>query len=175
MRSTAAISMNIAAAAVALAVSGPTLAAQGRGSGHAGAPAGPPPAQGHGAKPATPPAHPAPHPKPGASENAKPPKPETPTPHVVVRPELAATLRPLLPAGTDVSAAAAGFKNLGQFVAAVHVAHNLDIPFDALRARLTGPQPMSLGQAIGELKPGVHVDDEVRRAEAAARDDMRRR
>jgi hypothetical protein len=175
MRSTAGISVILAAAAVALAVSGPTITAQGRGSGRAGAPAGPPPVQGHGGKPATPPAHPAPQPNPGASENAKPPKPQTQTPPVIVRPELATTLTPLLPAGTDVSAAAAGFKNLGQFVAAVHVSHNLDIPFDALKTRLTGPQPVSLGQAIGELKPGVHVDDEVRRAETAARDDMRRR
>ena len=36
-------------------------------------------------------------------------------------PKLSAKLSALLPPGTDLTAASAGFKNLGQFVAAVHV------------------------------------------------------
>src|SRR5260370_27662871 len=47
--------------------------------------------------------------------------------------QLSSKLSSLLPAGTDLQAAAAGFRNLGQFVAAVHVAHNLDIPFHQLK------------------------------------------
>ncbi|HEX9255994.1 MAG TPA: hypothetical protein VF938_10625, partial [Candidatus Angelobacter sp.] len=39
--------------------------------------------------------------------------------------KLASKLQSLLPPGTDLQTAASGFKNLGQFVAAVHVSHNL--------------------------------------------------
>jgi hypothetical protein len=65
---------------------------------------------------------------------------------------LRAKLQARLPAGTDINAAAAGFRNLGQFVAAVNVAHNQGISFDALRQRMTGPEPMSLGQALQQVK-----------------------
>src|SRR6516165_6731419 len=47
--------------------------------------------------------------------------------------KLADKLKGLLPSGTNLETAAKGFKNLGQFVAAVHASHNLDIPFDQLR------------------------------------------
>ena len=67
---------------------------------------------------------------------------------------LAAHLQKLLP-GVDLKTAASGFKNLGQFVAAAHVSHNLDISFDALKAKMTGAKPESLGKAIHELKPEV--------------------
>jgi hypothetical protein len=43
--------------------------------------------------------------------------------------KLSENLSKLLPAGTDLQSAASGFKNLGEFVAAVHVSHNLGIPF----------------------------------------------
>jgi hypothetical protein len=39
---------------------------------------------------------------------------------------LAAKLQGRLPAGADLMTAASGFKNLGQFVAAVNVSNNLD-------------------------------------------------
>jgi hypothetical protein len=57
-----------------------------------------------------------------------------------------------LPAGTDVNAAAAGFRNLGQFVAAVNVSHNLGLDFAALKALMTGDHPLSLGQSIQRLR-----------------------
>jgi hypothetical protein len=57
-----------------------------------------------------------------------------------------------LPAGTDVNAAAAGFKNLGQFVAAVNVSHNLGLDFTALKGLMTGDHPLSLGQSIQRLR-----------------------
>src|SRR5215469_11922345 len=50
--------------------------------------------------------------------------------------QLSDKLKSLLPPGTDLQAAADGFKNLGQFVAAVHVSHNLGIPFDQLKAKM---------------------------------------
>jgi hypothetical protein len=57
-----------------------------------------------------------------------------------------------LPAGTNIDLAASGFKNLGQFVAAVNVSNNLGLSFDDLKARMTGPNPVSLGQAIQQVK-----------------------
>jgi hypothetical protein len=57
-----------------------------------------------------------------------------------------------LPAGTNIDLAASGFKNLGQFVAAVNVSNNLGLSFDDLKARMTGTNPVSLGQAIQQVK-----------------------
>src|SRR6266849_6514315 len=49
--------------------------------------------------------------------------------------------------GQDAQTACGGFKNLGQCVAAAHVAKNLDLPggFAALKAKITGTGSMSLG------------------------------
>lgn len=81
---------------------------------------------------------------------------------------LAARLQGILPAGTDVQKASAGFKNLGQFVAAAHVSHNLDIPFDTLKGKMMSGDGMSLGRAIQELKPAADAKTEERNAERAA-------
>jgi len=81
---------------------------------------------------------------------------------------LAAKLATRLPQGTDVIAAAAGFKNLGQFVAAANVSQNLQISFTDLKAKLmTG---MSLGQAIQAVRPlTASPTVEAQRAEYDAR------
>src|ERR1700747_248151 len=52
--------------------------------------------------------------------------------------------------GQDAATACDGFKNLGQCVAAAHVAKNLDIPggFAALKAKMTGSGALNLGKAI---------------------------
>ena len=81
---------------------------------------------------------------------------------------LTARLQGLFPAGTDLQKASAGFKNLGQFVAAAHVSRNLDIPFDSLKAKMIGTKPESLGQAISELKPAADAKTEVQKAQKAA-------
>lgn len=86
-------------------------------------------------------------------------------------PKLASNLQGLLPPGTDMNLAASGFKNMGQFVAAVHVSHNLGIPFDQLKAKMVG-EHMPLGRAIHTLKPGMNektADAEAKRAEAEAK------
>lgn len=70
---------------------------------------------------------------------------------------LAAQLSPLLPAGTTLASAAAGFKNEGQFIATLHVAKNLDVPFAELKDRVTAGQ--SLGAAIHDLKPALPPQD----------------
>ena len=120
--------------------------------------------------------------------------PETPTTHSVKNPKLEARLLTLLPDGTNIHDASQGFKNWGQFVAAVHVSNNLNIPFADLKARMTGiapgtvpgstvqTAPMSLGQAIqsykGTSETGVlsptKINNEVKKAEDAANTDLRR-
>ena len=80
--------------------------------------------------------------------------------------KLSGKLQSLLPPGTDLQAAASGFKNLGQFVAAVHVSHNLGIPFDQLKAKMQGPPTESLGKAIHQLKPEANAKAETKTAKA---------
>lgn len=86
--------------------------------------------------------------------------------------KLSSKLQSLLPAGTDLQQAAAGFKNLGEFVSAVHVSHNLGIPFDQLKAKMTGPDGESLGKAIHDLRPDVKAKAEAKRAHKQANHDF---
>src|SRR5688572_25371506 len=81
---------------------------------------------------------------------------------------LASKLQSRLPAGTSLTLAAAGFRNLGQFVAAVNVSNNLGIPFAELKTRMVD-QGMSLGQAIQDARPRTtDTTVVVRRAESDA-------
>jgi hypothetical protein len=86
--------------------------------------------------------------------------------------QLAAKLQGLLPPGTNLQTAAQGFKNLGQFVAAVHVSKNLGIPFDQLKAKMTGPPPESLGKAIQQLDPSANAKAALKTAEKQAHQDL---
>jgi hypothetical protein len=64
-----------------------------------------------------------------------------------------------------------GFKNYGQYVAATHVAENLEIDFDTLKTEMVDHE-LSLGEAIAELRPELSdetVEAEVKSAEAAAK------
>lgn len=76
--------------------------------------------------------------------------------------------------GKDAETACSGFKNLGQCVAAAHVAKNLDIPggFDALKAKMTGSASVSLGKAIQELAPDADHKAEAKKANKQASDDL---
>ena len=60
--------------------------------------------------------------------------------------------------------AAAGFRNLGQFVAAVNVSNNLGIPFADLKMKMVD-EHVSLGQSIQTLKPTASGTIEAQRAE----------
>lgn len=80
---------------------------------------------------------------------------------------LASKLEGRLPAGTDLMLAAEGFRNLGQFVAAVNVSNNLGLSFTELKMRMVD-DGMSLGQAIKDLRPTADTTTEVRRAETDA-------
>ena len=97
----------------------------------------------------------------------------SPTNNVVLTPvqqkltkntNLASKLQSRLPAGTDLMKAADGFRNLGQFVAAVNVSNNLDIPFRQLKTEMV-KENLSLGQAIQKLKPTASGTVEAQRAE----------
>lgn len=81
--------------------------------------------------------------------------------------KLADKLSTRLPEGTDLMDAAKGFKNLGQFVAAVNVSNNLKLDFVDLKARMV-EDGMSLGQAIQDVKKTANVDAEVTKAETEA-------
>jgi hypothetical protein len=86
---------------------------------------------------------------------------------------LASRLQTLFPAGTDLSKESAGFRNLGQFVAAAHVSHNLDIPWADLKAKMTGDHRVSLGKAIQDLKPQTDAKTEANKAEKEADTDIK--
>src|SRR5689334_8912756 len=77
--------------------------------------------------------------------------------------------------GEDAATACAGFKNLGQCVAAAHVAKNLNITggFDALKAKVTGTGAMSLGKAIQSFDASADAKAEVKKANKQADDDMK--
>ncbi len=76
--------------------------------------------------------------------------------------------------GGNLQSACSGFKNLGQCVAAMHVAKNLDIPggFDALKSKTTGTNAVSLGDAIHELSPNANAKGESKKASKQANHDI---
>jgi hypothetical protein len=91
-------------------------------------------------------------------------------------PAIAAHVQPLLPAGMTLQMAASGFRSQGQFLATLHVAHNLNIPFQQLKTDITGPTHDSLGQAIQALRPNMSsgaVKNSVKLADHEARQDLR--
>lgn len=88
-------------------------------------------------------------------------------------PALSSKLQGLLPPNTKLQDASSGFKNMGQFVAALHVAHNSNIPFDQLKAKMTGNPSMSLGKAIHALSPNVDAKAEAKKAEKQRDKDIR--
>jgi hypothetical protein len=77
--------------------------------------------------------------------------------------------------GQDAQTACSGFKNLGQCVAAAHVAKNLNITggFDALKAKITGDNATSLGKAIEQLAPNANAKSETKKANKQASDEMK--
>jgi hypothetical protein len=86
--------------------------------------------------------------------------------------KLSDNLQKLLPAGTTPQQACAGFKNLGQCVAAIHVSNNLGISFDDLKAKITGDKAESLGKSIHDLKPDADAKTEEAKAKKQTKEDM---
>ena len=82
--------------------------------------------------------------------------------------KLAERLEGRLPKGADLMEAADGFKNLGQFVAAVNVSSNLGLDFEKLKIAMVD-DGRSLGQAIQYVKTDVENPTLVaQRAESEA-------
>jgi hypothetical protein len=111
----------------------------------------------------------------GGMNNSMARGPKTPDQLLTQNTQLSSKLQSLVPVGTDLQTAAASFKNFGQFVAAVHVSHNLNIPFACLASDVTGTassnfapsgttvncpagtgtKKMSLGSSIQALDPST--------------------
>lgn len=109
---------------------------------------------------------------------------------IASKPNLSARLTQMLPVdpltGTTMTLdkASLGFKNQGQFIAALHVSQNLGIPFTELKSHMvtvkpglpgepvTATQTGSLGQAIQLTKANADASTEVRRAEAQTDADL---
>jgi hypothetical protein len=95
---------------------------------------------------------------------------------VAANPVLTTKVQPLLPAGMTLQTASAGFKNQGQFLAALHVSKNLNIPFSQLQTDMTGASHDSLGKAIQDLRPNLSdqtVKSNVKLAHMQAKQDER--
>ena len=78
--------------------------------------------------------------------------------------------------GKNAKDACSGFKNLGQCVAAAHVAHNLggSCTFANLKtATTTGSNPESLGQAIHGCNSHVDAKAEAKKGQKQAHDDLK--
>jgi hypothetical protein len=80
-----------------------------------------------------------------------------------------------LPAG-GLSAACAGFHNLGSCVSAMHVANNLQIPggFDAVKSLMTTGDKLSLGDAVHQLRPTADSKEAEKLAKKQANADLHR-
>jgi hypothetical protein len=87
---------------------------------------------------------------------------------------LAIQLQKLFPDGTDLTAASDGFKNLGQFVAAAHVAaNNANFTFDELKSAMLSGDGMTLGAAIHALDPGANAEMEATAGQNQAAADLK--
>ena len=109
---------------------------------------------------------------------------------IASKPNLSAKLTRMLPVDPvtgktmTLDKASLGFKNQGQFIAALHVSQNHGIPFTELKSHMvtvtpgapgqppTATQTGSLGGAIQASKTTVDTQTAVRRAEAQATTDL---
>ena len=75
-----------------------------------------------------------------------------------MNPQQRARLEAMLPSGMTLEQAADGFRNRGQFIAALQQSHNHDVSFGDLKAQMTGDNPISLGQAMRKLRVAPDED-----------------
>lgn len=90
--------------------------------------------------------------------------------------KLAERAQALLPKDVKLEAAATGFKKLELFLATLHAAKNLNIPFDQLKADITGTERDSLGQAIRNFRPDLdleQIESAAKMAEQQAKADVK--
>jgi hypothetical protein len=102
------------------------------------------------------------------------PRMKTPDQLLSQNTKLSSKVQTLLPDGTKVQDAASGFKDLGEFVAAVHISKNLNIPFDQYKDKVTGGD--SLGKALKALNPSLthkQIKSEVKKGKEQAKADIK--
>ncbi|MGD0497433.1 MAG: hypothetical protein ABSC23_03250 [Bryobacteraceae bacterium] len=98
----------------------------------------------------------------GASSSGKPDRMAA---RIASDSNLSARLNPMLPPDLTMTQAAAGFKNQGQFIAALQASKNTGVPFADLKDRMTAGQ--SLGAAIQGMKPGMSAGAAAQSAQTA--------
>lgn len=98
--------------------------------------------------------------KPKPPHGARADEPRTIAANIAKNPQLEARLKAMLPAGMTLEQASAGFRNQGQFIAALEASKNRNIPFAQLKAEMTGDDALSLGQAIQKLKPSTQTSSQ---------------
>ena len=88
-------------------------------------------------------------------------------------PEIIGNFKPLaehvskkLPPGADLRESASGFRNLGDFVSAVHASDQLKVPFKEVKARMMNGG--NLYTAVAALRPDLEPGIAVRNARASA-------
>ena len=111
---------------------------------------------------------------------------------ISAHPQLKAKITAMLPKSADgtpqmtLNQASLGFKNQGQFIAALHVSQNLNISFTDLRKQMittvtatqggqtttTATQTKSLGQAIQYVKKNADATAEAQKAQTQANQDL---
>ena len=74
---------------------------------------------------------------------------------IASKPNLNSKVRSLLPQGMSLNQASKGFKNQGQFIAALHVSQNLGIPFADLKTAMTGIRPITRPPTGGTTTGGT--------------------
>jgi hypothetical protein len=92
---------------------------------------------------------------------------------ISAKPQLNARITAMLPAHMSLDRASRGFKNQGQFIAALHAAKDLNVSFADLKAEMTGSAHDSLGQAIHDLKPTADASASAKTAEQEAHSDIK--
>jgi hypothetical protein len=76
--------------------------------------------------------------------------------------------------GGDLKTACSKFKTLGQCIAAMHAAKNLNLSFSELESRMTGSNSDSLGKAIQDLGgPNLKGKSEAKKANKQASEDFK--
>src|SRR5258708_4884662 len=81
-------------------------------------------------------------------------------------------VRLILPEGIDIPKAAAGFQDMGVFLATVHASQNLGVPLNHLKGYMTGAEKATLVAAIQHLRYDVDAKAEAKKASMQARGDL---
>src|SRR6185437_15503562 len=74
---------------------------------------------------------------------------------MTANPRLAARIEPFLPGQADVTKAATGFHDVATFLATVHLAHNQQLSFQALKSQVMNGGPTTLVKAVQAVAPNL--------------------